>query len=560
MKIVGLYNWHDGGYAVLDNGILKEHIEFERYTRLKESPGDSLQYLKEKYLHNNNLSIDDISAFVSPCPVNNLTKSQNESYDTFNFIPQEKISFYSHHLCHASHAFYSSNLKESLVLTIDSAGMESDGRAVSTCGYYGYDKKIEKICDVENNVFSLGALWGRCTRFIFKMSTGFPRGHQAGSVMAMAALGNANRFYDEFYKMATTDFQKVKFTPPGYVRGKYVPPDQDVKHPYLDFYRKLGEHQTEGEQNLFDMAAALQKVTEDILFQFINQALDLIKDTKNIEVKSLCLAGGVSLNSVFTGKIIDKMKGRIENVFVPPVPYDGGLSIGACQYHWHHVLDKERNYDNSFFVTPYLGEQYTTEHVEKAIKNNSEKIIIKKNVDIDECANLLVDNKIISLFQGRSESGRRALGNRSIIANPINSKMKSMINDKVKHRQWYRPFAPSVLEDCGAEWFKDYFVSPYMGFVFPIKKEKIGKAPAIEHFDGTARIQTVNRDQNKNYYDLINKFYEKTGVPIVLNTSFNDREPIVETPEHAINCFLGTDIDYLYFLESKILLSKKNKV
>ncbi|HAI44441.1 MAG TPA: hypothetical protein DCM40_43250, partial [Maribacter sp.] len=139
MKIIGLYNWHDGGYAVLDKGVLKEHIEFERYTRLKESPGDSLTYLKQKYLSKNNLQIDDIDVFVSPCPVNNLTKSQNESYDTFSHVPEEKINFYSHHLCHASHAFYSSKFKESLVITIDSAGMESDGRAVSTCGYYGND-------------------------------------------------------------------------------------------------------------------------------------------------------------------------------------------------------------------------------------------------------------------------------------------------------------------------------------------------------------------------------------------------------------------------------------
>ncbi|HAI44439.1 MAG TPA: carbamoyltransferase, partial [Maribacter sp.] len=204
------------------------------------------------------------------------------------------------------------------------------------------------------------------------------------------------------------------------------------------------------------------------------------------------MAGGVSLNSVFTGKIIDKMKGRIENVFVPPVPYDGGLSIGACQYHWHHVLEQERNYSDSFFVTPYLGEEYSNEDVQRAIDRNSEKIEVQKNVSIDDCANLLVDNKIISLFQGRSESGRRALGNRSIIANPINLEMKAMINDKVKHRQWYRPFAPSVLEEYGQEWFDNYFVSPYMGFVFRIKKDKIGKAPAIEHFDSTARIQTVS--------------------------------------------------------------------
>lgn len=559
MKIAGLYNWHDGGYCIFNNGVLEEHIEFERYTRLKESPGDSLSYLENIYLKNNNLKIEDIDVFVSPSPENNLVKSQKETYNTFEKINKEDIHFYSHHLCHASHAFYSSNFKESLVMTIDSAGMETDGRAVSTCGYYGIDRKIEKIFDIENYKFSLGSLWGRCTRFIFKMNTGFPRGHQAGSVMAMAALGNPDRFYQEFYEMATSKFNLVSHTPPGYVRGEYVPPEEDVVHPFLDKYRKLGEHPFEGQQNKYDMAAALQKVTENILIDLIHQIILELKTNHNIEVKNICLAGGVSLNSVFTGKIIEKLgeKLGVQKVFVPPVPYDGGLSIGACQYHWHHVLEKERNYDEDFFVTPYLGESYNDKDVRDAIEKRKEELEIEENVETDACVDLLVDNKIVSLFQGRSESGRRALGNRSIIANPGSTDMKSMINDKVKHRQWYRPFAPSVLEEAGEEWFENFFPSPYMGFVFKIKPEKIGYAPAIEHFDGTARIQTVNERQNKKYHDLISKFYQKTKIPMVLNTSFNDREPIVENPEHAINCFLNTDIDYLYFADEKILLSKK---
>ena len=559
MKIVGLYNWHDGGYAVLNDGVLEEHIEFERYTRLKESPGDSLKYLEDGYLKKKHLTLDDIDCFVSPCPVNNLVQSQNETYETFTKIKKEEISFYSHHLCHASHSFYSSNFKESLIVTIDSAGMEDDGRAVSTCAYYGNDKKIEKIFDIESNHFSIGNLWGRCTRFIFKMSTGFPRGHQAGSIMAMAALGDSSRFYEDFFKMATSDFQHVKHTPAGYVRGKYVKPEDDVTHNYLEKYRKLGEDPFNGQQNLFDMAAALQKVTEVTMTQFISETLDMIKLKKGIDVSNVCLAGGVSLNSVFTGKIVKNLKGRVKNVFIPAVPYDAGLSIGACQFHWLHVLEKERNYDKSFFVTPYLGEEYTETDIRDAIKSNIKDIFIKENVDIDECADLLVNNKIISLFQGRSESGRRALGNRSIIANPIDENMKSMINKKVKHRQWYRPFAPTVLEEHGKEWFCNYFESPYMGFVFKIKEDKLGKAPAIEHFDGSARIQSVSKHQNENYYNLIKSFHSKTGIPIVLNTSFNDREPIVETPSHAISCFLGTDIDYLYFLEYQILISKSSK-
>jgi carbamoyltransferase len=555
MRIVGLYNWHDGGYAVLNNGILEEHIEFERYTRLKESPGDSLNYLQNIYMKKHNLTLADIDCFVSPCPVKNLENSQSETYETFKKIDKEKIYFYSHHLCHASHAFYSSNFKESLVLTIDSAGLESDGRAVSTSFYHGKDNHIQKLYDIESNMFSLGALWGRLTRFVFKMSTGYPRGHQAGSIMAMAALGDYSKFYKDIYRMATSEFQYVRYTPPNYVRGKYVPPEDDVLHPYLDRYRKLGEDKDKGEQNLFDIAAALQKVTEDILFDMIDQVLEHCKKN-NLNHDNLCLAGGVSLNSVFTGKLLDRYKGKIKSVFVPPIPYDGGLSVGACQYHWHSKLGNSRQYSETYHVSPYLGELYPQKTVIDAIEKNKESIEVLGNFSIKDCVDLLVDNEIISLFQGRSESGRRALGNRSIIANPIDIEMKGMINKKVKHRQWYRPFAPSVLDDYGEEWFENYFTSPYMGFVFKIKEEKLGKAPAIEHFDKTARIQSVKKSHNKNYYELIKLFYESTGVPLILNTSFNDREPIVETPDHAIKCFLGTDIDCLYFLEEKILIRK----
>lgn len=552
MRIIGLYNWHDGGYSVLKDGKIEEHVEIERYTRLKEDGGDSLKYLKDIYFKKNNLEISDIDAWVSPCPNTNLEKGAGNSFDTHKYLDKSKVSFYSHHLCHASHAFFSSNLKDSLILTIDSAGLEENGNAVSTCGYFGNDNKIQKVFEVNNNQFSLGSLWGRCTRFIFKLSSGYPRGHQAGSVMAMAAFGDPNKYYNEFMKMATTDFPHVARTPPGYKRGVYVPPEEDVIHPYLDRFRKLAE---KDEQTKMDLAAALQKVTEVLLFDVIKQTIQLAKNNSNPGFKNICLAGGVSLNSSFTGKIINHFKGEVENVFIPPVPYDGGLSIGACQYHWHSVLGKPRKYDN--FVSPYLGEVYSEKDVRFAIEENKKKISIAEDVSIEDCADLLIDNNIISIFQGRSESGRRALGNRSIVANPISEDMKSMINKKVKHRQWYRPFAPSILEEYGGEWLENYFQSPYMGFVFKIKKEKLGKAPAIEHKDGTARVQTVNEKQNKNYYNLIKSFYKKSGVPILLNTSFNDREPIVETPEHAISCFLNTNIDYLYFLEYNILLSKK---
>ena len=475
MRIVGLYNWHDGGYAVLEDGKITEHIEFERYTRIKESGGDSLHYFKEKYLKKNSLELNDVDYFVSAYPDTNLAAGGGTPFSTHETIPKDKIVFYPHHLCHASHAFFSSNFKDALVVTIDSEGLEDEG-AVSTCGWLASDTKIKKEFSIHGNQLSIGKLWGRCTRFIFKLSSGYPRGHQAGSVMAMAAMGDPEKYYNDFFLMATRDFPHVSHQPPGYKRGVYVPPEEDVIHPYLDKFRKIAEN---SEEEKFNMAASLQKVSEDILFGLIRQVQDNAA-LKGFNSKNICLAGGVSLNSVFVGKILENFKGVFENVFIPPVPYDAGLSIGACQYHWHSVLGKPR--DENIFVSPYLGENYLDEDIESALANSDKNLVIQRDTSIDDCVDLIVENNIISIFQGRSESGRRALGNRSILANPISTEMKDLINKKVKHRQWYRPFAPSILEDHGEDWFEGFFPSPYMSFVFKFKEDKFGKAPAVEHF------------------------------------------------------------------------------
>lgn len=551
MRIVGLYNWHDGGYCVLEDGVVVEHVEIERYSRLKEDGGDSLQYFKDIYLKKNDLTLEDVDYWVSPCPNTNLEKGGGKDYDTHDYIPKEKVKFYSHHLCHAAHAFYASGHDDAIVLTIDSAGLEEDGTGISTGIYWCNKKEIKKIGHILNDHFSLGNLWGRLTRMVFKLQAGYPRGHQAGSIMAMAALGDPEKYEQDLMRMANEDFQKVRYTPPGYKKGVYVPPEEDVFHPYLNKYREIA---ASDDQEKYNIAASLQKVTETYVCHFIEQAIAGMSQM-NLSTKNICFAGGVSLNSVALGKITSKYKDHFENFFVPPVPYDGGLSIGACQYLWHSELGNDVEKD--LFVSPYLGEVYSKEDVLEAIEERKEEVAIRDEVSMEEAVDLLVDGNIVAIFQGRSESGRRALGNRSILANPGYKDMKSIINDKVKHRQWYRPFAPSVLESAGEEWFENFFPSPYMGFVFKIKKEKLGVAKAIEHFDGTARIQTVREDQNSLYFKLITKFHEKTGIPMVLNTSFNDREPICETPGHSINCYLGTNIDYLYFPEFEILVSKK---
>ena len=552
IRIVGLYNWHDGGYCVLEDGKVSEHIEFERYNRKKASGGDSLEYLSSVYLKSRGLSINDIDHWVSPCPSTNLEKGGTDSYDTHTKLPKSKINFYSHHLCHAAHGYFSSDYQDAIVITVDSAGLDDDGRGYSITVYECKDSEMKRTIACPEELFSLGNLWTKLTRFVFKLSAGYPRGCQAGSVMAMAALGNSEKFYEEILRMVRTDFQHIRVSPPGMVRGRALRDDEEEAfHPYLNKFRKIAE---EDDQDKFDLAASLQRVTEEVLFDILDQAVS-ISSKNGFMSKNLCLVGGVNLNSVATGKISKNLsRWGFENVYIPPVPYDGGLNIGACQYHWHSVLGMPRH---NQFVSPYLGEEYQEADVTAALKKKDNEVVVKKNVTLKNCAQLLSNGSIVSIFQGRSESGRRALGNRSILANPMIEGMKDLINQKVKHRQWYRPFAPSVLEDHGEEWFEGFFPSPYMSFVFDVKSEKKGIAKAIEHFDGTARLQSVSKDQNTDYYNLIHEFYELSGVPIVLNTSFNDREPICETPLHAIDCFLRTDIDYLYFPEYKIMLEKK---
>ena len=268
--------------------------------------------------------------------------------------------------------------------------------------------------------------------------------------------------------------------------------------------------------------------------------------------KNLCLSGGVILNSVFTGKLWEFFP-QLKNIYVTPTPHDGGLCIGAAQYVWHNVLDNPRNFWKGSF-TPYLGETYSEVEVAEAIVSSG--LSVENDVKLDKIVDLLEQQKIISVFSKGSESGRRALGNRSILADPRSTDMKDKVNEKVKHRQWFRPFAPSILREEVSNWFVRDVDSPYMSFCIKLKEKAIKKVPAINHFDNTARLQTVTEDSNENYFNLLSKWFERTGCPILLNTSFNDREPICETPEHAVNCYNGTDIDYLYFSDYEILVHK----
>lgn len=526
MKIAGFCSGHDCSYAILENGIPILHNELERFTRQKEPIGDSIQFMFDTYEN-----YDDIKHFThcfdtwkggiktryphSFQKLSDITKKNSGDY----FIP-------GHHQSHAANAFFSSNFDKALIVTIDGGGRDytPNREMIISCFtvWEGLDNKIHEIEIIPDSELNIGVTWQKCTKEIFGLSVSHPKGNQAGTVMAMACMGNAKKYYEEFYN------SKFK-------AGSNI----DLK--------KLSTIANKSEQDKFDVAAGLQLATEMI----VKSKLDFYLNKYPHE--NLCLSGGVVLNSVLIGKLYDWYP-HLKNIYVCPVPYDAGLAIGAAQYVWHHLLNNPRIKWNDN-CTPYLGKKYNDHDINTQLKKYS-NLNIKYNVPISEILTALANKKIISLFGGSSESGRRALGNRSIIADPRDEIIKKIINDKVKHRQWFRPFAPSILKEEVKNWFEKDINSPYMSTVLTFKKEVQHLVPAVVHYDGTGRLQTVTENDNKWYYNFIKQWFDYSNVPIILNTSFNDQEPIVETPEHAINCFLKTDLDYLYFYDYNILVSK----
>jgi len=371
---------------------------------------------------------------------------------------------------------------------------------------------------------------------IFGMSIGWPRGSQVGSVMAMASFGNPEKYY--------SNLKSINF--------KHTSCWGEKEH---KAYQEIYNIGSSNEKEQFDIAAALQKYTEDFVFSIINQVLNNENIIDKSEKANLCLSGGVSLNCVMVGKMFDVFENKVDNIYVCPIPYDAGLTIGATQYVWHHVLGNDRILWEDD-CTPYLGESHSEEQILEAI-NKYDLLLEYKKVSKQDVLHKIADGKIVSIFHGGSESGRRALGNRSIVADPRSPDMKDIINQKVKHRQWYRPFAPSILREEVKNWFVHDVDSPYMDKAIRFKPGKEKEVPAVNHYDNTARLQTVTEKNNKLYYDFIKEWNKISGVPILLNTSFNDREPIVETPEDGIKCFLNTKIDHLYFLEYEILVTEK---
>ena len=272
-------------------------------------------------------------------------------------------------------------------------------------------------------------------------------------------------------------------------------------------------------------------------------------------LERVCIAGGVAQNSVANGKITRNTK--FKEVYIPSAGHDAGISMGCALYHYHHNLNKERM---PAIWSAYTGAHFSNNEIENVLMTTGLKYArLDDSALYEKTVDALLNGGVIGWFQGRAEFGPRALGARSILADPRRSDAKDLLNKKIKLRESFRPFAPSILEDYVADYFEVVDRVPFMEKVFPIRKEKRESIPAVTHVDGTGRLQSVNKDVSPRYYNLIDTFRKRTGVPILLNTSFNENEPIVNSPQHAIDCFLRTNMDMLV-LENFIIERADNSM
>lgn len=538
---------NDGGICLLNDDEILITSE-ERIVRKKYAGG--FEESLKRILKHEKLKIEDIDLFVlSSCcelPRNNI------EVDHFN-IPKNKIVYVpSHHLSHAYSTYFSSNFDEAIIMVLDNEGniikdlkkekfYENELEHMSY--YIGKGKKVEFLerDEVSPNQIGLGDAYRYFTHYI-----GFPSYVYAGKTMGLAPYGNKNKYKN----VKIFDFDEKTGRITCKIENIYENCTKAIKKFFKEQYNiEIVDPRTPIDditQEYADLAYLIQRELEEILIKKVKY---LVKKTG---IKKLCIAGGVGLNSVANGRLLKET--GIDDIFIVPAAGDTGQCLGNVYYGYYDVLKRKKRI---VFSSPYLGFEYDDKDIKKALKNYP-NVYYKKYKNYNEInkkiAKDLSNGKIIARFDGKSEFGPRALGNRSILMDPRKQENKDILNNRVKFRESFRPFAPSVLYEHANEYFELEKESPYMLLVGKVKKPNI--IPATTHIDKTARVQTVKKDDNENYYDLINEFYKVTNVPVLLNTSFNiNGEPIVETPNDALNSFCSTNIDELqlglYLIERK---------
>ena len=480
-----------------------------------------------------------------------------------NFNDNKKIYFSDHHLSHAASAFFPSPFEEAVVLTADGVG---EWATTTVAIGKGNNLEIKKEIHFPH---SLGLLYSAFTYY-----TGFKVNSGEYKLMGLAPYGTP--IYEDKIKNNIID---IKEDGSFHLDQSYFNYATGLTMTNKKFDNLFGQKVRDSKhekltQFHMDIASSIQKVTEDVMIK-------LIKSLKvEFNLPNLCLAGGVALNCVANGKILKEK--IFDNVWVQPAAGDAGGSLGAALALWHIDQDNSRtvNYKDSMQGS-YLGPEYSQKEIEEQLDKAGAKYEIFKDEELlDKTATDLSKEEAIGWFQGRMEFGPRALGGRSILGDPRSEKMQKNLNLKVKYRESFRPFAPSILKEDLSKWFDINVDSPYMLMVANINKDKAvemtedqknlfgidklnvkrSEIPAVTHVDYSARIQTVHKETNEKYFRLIEKFKDKTNCPILVNTSFNVRgEPIVNTPLDAFNCFMGNELDYLVIGNCILEKTKQNK-
>ena len=574
--------YHDSAACLLKDGKIIAAAQEERFTRKKHDPSYP-HHAIEFVLNYGNLKLSEVDkivffekpflkferlletyvafaprgfiSFAKAMPLwikeklfqKNLLFNKLKNHDK-NFKSDQNIFFSDHHLSHAASAFFPSPFNEAVVLTADGVG-----EWATTTLAVGKDNNLEIKKEI-HFPHSLGLLYSAFTYY-----TGFKVNSGEYKLMGLAPYGNPI-YEDKIKKLVdikedgTFRLDQKYFN---YATGLTM-----TNNKFNDLFGQKPRNPQNEKITQFhmDIAASIQKVTEEIMIKLAKAV------RKEYDIKNLCLAGGVALNCVANGKILKEK--IFDNIWIQPAAGDAGGSLGAALALWHIDQGNKREINlNDDMKGSYLGTEFTQDEIEKELKSigaNFEKVDYENL--INKTAEYLSNEKAIGWFQGRMEFGPRALGGRSILGDPRSDKMQKNLNLKVKYRESFRPFAPSVLREDVSKWFDINVDSPYMLLVaninsdkkiemteeqkklFGIEKLNIKRSevPAVTHVDYSARIQTVTKDTNNRYHDLISNFKEKTGCPIIVNTSFNVRgEPIVNTPTDAFNCFMGTELDYL---------------
>lgn len=545
MYILGLGGSdHDIAAALIKDDKIVSVIEEERVTRKKYGFNSNLLLgsARKYVLGTENLKLDDVDLIV----LDDILPK------TASFTIRRNFQKVNHHLLHASSTFFPSPFEEAAILVVDNAGslIEWNGKKGIECLTYAYGKgnKIEVIDkiigekyneaqevngesyqtgDPENSLGYFYKIISYYCGFTFIEKDGFYF-TEDGKTMGLAPYGD-DRYYAEVRKhVELFDNGQIKI-------DLYSNKLQD----YLASIIKDEVSKEEDMERRACIAYAGQKVLEEALIHAANYLYE------KTYCKNLCIAGGVGLNSVANGKIL--MNTKFENVFVQPASGDSGTALGAALWGYYYIQSHDRKLtDNLIMKNAYFGKEYSDDEILEALKKRPElKYKYSENV-AKNTAKLIADGNIIGWFQGGAEYGPRALGHRSIIVNPLLPGMKDYLNARVKFREEFRPFAPSVLYEDQTKYFDIKQYTPYMLIVADVKEEMRSVIPAVTHVDGTARLQSVTKEYNGIYYDLIREFKEITNESVILNTSFNVKgEPIVETPNDAINCFWNTNIDFL---------------